>query len=183
MYVLESRVPHSGTLDITHRFLSFTTDNTTEYTVVLYVPGGEELDSTVDPSFDEIRVNDGSTVITGNDILTTGTPGADQVLVTIIAATDTTPLEVMLTFGTAPDTDTNRFFAIFATYTLTVLGATTEEDIYPADRCVWKFATVASGGYEIVSAEFYPGDAPAVSLSAPRLGVIGKSGRFVPISN
>ena len=185
MYVLESRVPHSGALDITHRFIAFTVNNLAVYTVVLYVPGSEELDSSVDPVFTEISVNNGTT-ITGNDILTTGAPGAGQVLITIIPATGTSPLEVTLTFGTVPDTDTSRFFGIFASYTLTVFGATTEIDIYPADRCIWKFADVASGGYEIVSAAFYPGygdDSDIVPLSAPRLGVIGKSGRFVPITD
>ena len=186
MYVLESRVPHSGTIDITHRFLGFTTDNTTIYPFGLFTPSGEELDPSVDPVFTEISVNNG-TSITGADIITNGTaPAAGQVGITITDATDTTPLSVTLTFGTAPDTDSSRFFAIFATYELAVFGATTEVDIYPADRCVWKFITIESGGYEIASADFYPGygdDSDIVHLGAPRLGVIGKSGRFVPISN
>ena len=183
MYVLESRVPHSGALDITHRFIGFTVNNLATYTVVLYVPGGEEIDPNTPPVFTEVSVNNGTT-ITGADIITDGTaPAAGQVGITITAASGDTPILVTLVFGTVPDTDTSRFFGIFASYTLTVFGATTEIDIYPADRCVWKFVTVASGGYEIVSADFYPGNAVAVPLSAPRLGVIGKSGRFVPITD
>ena len=85
MYVLESRVPHSGALDITHRFHCFhSTDNTCcIHSSVICAPGSEELDSSVDPVFTEISVNNGTT-ITGNDILTTGAPGAGQVLITII---------------------------------------------------------------------------------------------------
>lgn len=55
--------------------------------------------------------------------------------------------------------------------------------IYPADQCTWKEAASASGyGYTINTAKFY-GTGVAVAISGPILGIIGKSGRFVKISD
>jgi len=55
--------------------------------------------------------------------------------------------------------------------------------IYPADSCTWKEAASASGyGYTINTAKFY-GTGSAVDLTGPVLGIIGKSGRFVKISD
>jgi len=55
--------------------------------------------------------------------------------------------------------------------------------IYPADSCTWKEAASASGnGYTINTANFY-GTGSAVSITGPILGFIGKSGRFVKISD
>ena len=55
--------------------------------------------------------------------------------------------------------------------------------IYPADSCTWKQAASASGnGYTINTANFY-GTGSAVSIANPVLGIIGKSGRFVKISD
>jgi len=55
--------------------------------------------------------------------------------------------------------------------------------IYPADVCTWKEAASASGhGYTINTANFY-GTGSAVAIADPVLGIIGKSGRFVKISD
>jgi len=55
--------------------------------------------------------------------------------------------------------------------------------IYPADNCSWKQAASASGnGYTINTANFY-GTGSAVVIADPVLGIIGKSGRFVKISD
>ena len=55
--------------------------------------------------------------------------------------------------------------------------------IYPADNCTWKQAASASGqGYTINTANFY-GTGAAVVIANPVLGIIGKSGRFVKISD
>lgn len=74
------------------------------------------------------------------------------------------------------------------------------ERIYPADRCSWDQRPSATGnGYHIVHAVFYPGGViqnriattgtdtiagtPVIDdLQDPILGYIGKSGRFVPIT-
>ena len=68
--------------------------------------------------------------------------------------------------------------------------------IFPADRCTWQQAASADGrGYSISQAHFWPGVAvtqpgtaggptqDAVQLSNEVLGVIGKSGRFVAITD
>jgi len=55
--------------------------------------------------------------------------------------------------------------------------------IYPADRCSWKQADDTSGyGYKINTAVFYNATG-TTSIANPVLGYIGKSGRFVAISN
>ena len=55
--------------------------------------------------------------------------------------------------------------------------------IYPADNCTWKEAASASGyGYTINTANFY-GTGSAVVIATPVLGFIGKSGRFVKVSD
>ena len=52
----------------------------------------------------------------------------------------------------------------------------------PADRCVWGFNAAPEGGYQILSA-YYIGTATThVIIANPRLGYIGKSGRFVEIA-
>ena len=62
-------------------------------------------------------------------------------------------------------------------------GTTT---LYPADRCTWRQIPTANG-YEPSFVMFYPGNAAPVDLTGVAgdritLGYIGKSGRFVPIS-
>lgn len=52
--------------------------------------------------------------------------------------------------------------------------------IYPADMCTWVQTEVA-GGYTVTSANFF-GTGAAVAITAPELGYIGKSGRFVKMS-
>ena len=59
--------------------------------------------------------------------------------------------------------------------------------IFPADRCTWQQVDSTGSGYSIDVVRFYPGDAAATDLSpdgtSNMLGFIGKSGRFVAISN
>ena len=62
--------------------------------------------------------------------------------------------------------------------------------IYPADRCTWKDSdTVGADGVNrlitISDVTYYPGNAAgsAVSGTSPRLGYLGKYGRFIPITN
>lgn len=55
--------------------------------------------------------------------------------------------------------------------------------IYAADNCSWKEAASSSGhGYTINTANHY-GTGSAVAIADPVLGIIGKSGRFVKISD
>ena len=71
--------------------------------------------------------------------------------------------------------------------------ASDNKTIYPADRCSWRQANTVDtdgdpiGGYSINTVMFYPGNAGAENLSGSgtsnMLGFIGKSGRFVAISN
>ena len=61
--------------------------------------------------------------------------------------------------------------------------------ILPADRCTWTDAgyIAADNQYGISNVNFYPGNAGAVSVTGSntdvQLGYIGKSGRFVGISD
>ena len=64
--------------------------------------------------------------------------------------------------------------------------------IFPADRCSWEQVAVATGGYSIDNAAFYPGASLAIGgrtsaashpINNARLGFIGKSGRFVEIAS
>ena len=75
-----------------------------------------------------------------------------------------------------------------------VLRDTTNGNIFPADRCTWAQQDDPAGGYRITNANFYPGasvdgvlglSAPAthIAIASPVLGYIGKSGRFVAITN
>ena len=55
---------------------------------------------------------------------------------------------------------------------------------YPAETCVWRTATVSTGGYQLThltvgSPTVAVGAAPAAAPTGARLGYIGKSGRFV----
>ena len=65
--------------------------------------------------------------------------------------------------------------------------ASSNRTIYPADRCSWRQADNTGGGYSINTVTFYPGNTTATDLSGSgtsnMLGYIGKSGRFVAISN
>ena len=65
-------------------------------------------------------------------------------------------------------------------------NATGARTIFPADRCTWQQVD-DTNGYSIDVVRFYPGDAAATDLSpdgtSNMLGFIGKSGRFVAVSN
>ena len=59
----------------------------------------------------------------------------------------------------------------------------TDRHIFPADRCTWNQLNEPSGGYAIDGAFFWDGVSSAgVPIDNPRLGYIGKSGRFVEIA-
>ena len=52
----------------------------------------------------------------------------------------------------------------------------------PAEDCVWVTADAIGGGYELASARFIKGSID-FAIVGPVLGVIGKTGRFVAITN
>lgn len=52
----------------------------------------------------------------------------------------------------------------------------------PAEDCVWVTADATGGGYELTSGRFIKGSIDFVIVN-PVLGVIGKTGRFVAITN
>ena len=55
---------------------------------------------------------------------------------------------------------------------------------FPADRCVWSQSYNANErSYTITGARFFGTAAPAAVISNAELGYIGKSGRFVPITD
>jgi len=61
---------------------------------------------------------------------------------------------------------------------------TANGNTYPAETCVWRTASVASGGYKLThltvgSPTVAVSSAPAAAPSGAQLGYIGKSGRFV----
>ena len=63
-----------------------------------------------------------------------------------------------------------------------------QEFFLPADRCTWRQNYVANDNqYAIFDVMFYPGNAAAVAVAGvgtnTHLGYIGKSGRFVPITD
>ena len=78
---------------------------------------------------------------------------------------------------------------IMGTSSLPAAGGTpvSRVNIHPADRCTWTQGTDVNGdGYTIGNAFFYPGAGGAgsdIAITSPVLGVIGKSGRFVAITN
>ena len=53
--------------------------------------------------------------------------------------------------------------------------------IFPADRCVWEMETYSDGNYTIGRASIVASDREFL-IANPRLGVIGKTGRFVGIT-
>ena len=65
----------------------------------------------------------------------------------------------------------------------TAHGGTARTQVHPADRCVWTQTNASAGGYAIADAVFFPGNAGEITITSPRLGFIGKSGRFVEIAS
>ena len=66
------------------------------------------------------------------------------------------------------------------------IGAITTADVslFPADRCVWSTEPDTNGGYTVAAAEFCPpGGTSYTGIDSPVLGYVGKSGRFVAITN
>ena len=56
--------------------------------------------------------------------------------------------------------------------------------IYPADRCTWIQADSATGnGYTLMSANYLSFDTHVPLGNDVDLGIIGKSGRFVALTN
>ncbi len=77
-------------------------------------------------------------------------------------------------------------FAGTPVFTAATLVANKASDylILPADRCTWHQITGVNGGYAIAQAEFFAGDSSSGKpINKPRLGFIGKSGRFVEIAS
>ena len=61
---------------------------------------------------------------------------------------------------------------------------TSEVSTFAADRCVWRTIDSADGGYAVIEAEFVPVSGTTyVTISSPIFGYIGKSGRFVALTN
>ena len=54
---------------------------------------------------------------------------------------------------------------------------------FPADRCVWEIDSDSTGGYSITKVRFFGNGATSAPVSSATFGYIGKSARFVPISN
>jgi|TARA_R110000782_G_scaffold49987_1_gene108558 hypothetical protein len=52
----------------------------------------------------------------------------------------------------------------------------------PAEDCTWVTTAATGGGYELTSARFIKGSIDFLVVG-PVLGVIGKTGRFVAITN
>ena len=50
--------------------------------------------------------------------------------------------------------------------------------IFPADRCVWEMETYNGSDYTIARASIVAADREFL-IASPRLGVLGKTGRFV----
>lgn len=56
-------------------------------------------------------------------------------------------------------------------------------EVYPADRCVWHDAEKDGSGYfKLTTAAFYCPGGRMHPLEKPVLGYIGKSGKFIAIS-
>ena len=65
-----------------------------------------------------------------------------------------------------------------------VEGITAGTYVFPADRCFWQQIDSADGdGYAITEAHMILGNNAEIELTSARLGLIGKSGRFVPITD
>ena len=57
-------------------------------------------------------------------------------------------------------------------------------NIFPADRCTWQQTYNSTGKYYSISnARFFGNGTTAVTLTSAELGYIGKTGRFVPITD
>ena len=70
--------------------------------------------------------------------------------------------------------------------TSTLPGQSVGNNIHPADRCTWTQSAATGGGYAIADALFFPGaggTGSEITITNPRLGFIGKSGRFVEIAS
>ena len=70
--------------------------------------------------------------------------------------------------------------------TSTLPGQTSRINIHPADRCTWTQIAASAGGYAVADALFFPGaggSGSEIAITSPRLGFIGKSGRFVEIAS
>ena len=72
--------------------------------------------------------------------------------------------------------------------TTALLGYTAGQEFFlPADRCTWRQAYDADDNqYSVINVMYYPGNEGAVAITGvgtnTHLGYIGKSGRFVAIT-
>ena len=81
-------------------------------------------------------------------------------------------------------TNVNNYFTLEFHIPDIVDNATVGGDIFPADRCTWTQEIGPDGrGYAITNAAFWSGDGSSQIIQNPKLGYIGKSGRFVEIAN
>ena len=70
-----------------------------------------------------------------------------------------------------------------------LLGYTANQEFFlPADRCTWRQTYDGDANqYSVINVMYYPGNAAAVPIAGvgttTHLGYIGKSGRFVPITD
>ena len=76
---------------------------------------------------------------------------------------------------------TTRDTSTFGAFTGTTSYQFTYAEVYPADRCRWN-SSYNGNNYVVHEATFYPGGGTGQALINPRLGFIGKSGRFVEIA-
>ena len=79
-------------------------------------------------------------------------------------------------------TNVNDYFTLEFHIPDVVDNATEGGDIFPADRCTWTQEANPDGGYAITNAAFWAGDGSSQIIQNPKLGYIGKSGRFVEIA-
>lgn len=83
-------------------------------------------------------------------------------------------------FGALTNGDT---IVATAANTMVVHSLRTGDTLYPADRCTWQTVPDGDRGYAVNNARFFSGAAAAGTVILdPRLGYIGKSGRFVEIA-
>ena len=92
-------------------------------------------------------------------------------------------IQATLTSGSSATTIAGQAFAASTTHTIYL----------PADRCTWRIAETTGGGYSISNVAYFDGNAAAgqdlstsntnISASILRFGYIGKTGRFVEITN
>ena len=132
----------------------------------------------------------------GDTIVASGLTGANAAVYnTTYTVTTVTETATVLTINTSTDTSAATGNKLGFDQPADPLAFTDDdvtedsERILPADRCIWHIlpSTDADtkGGYRVSDVVFYDGNStdPSAQTGDFRLGYLGKSGRFVPISN